>query len=100
MLNFSSSKNPLSCHLKPKSLLTPQSLTILNRLIPYLEEIDWEQKTLEQTIRAFADEQGCSLKDIAQPMRVALTGQTKSPGIFDIMKALGRNETFARIKRI
>ena len=93
-------KEPFELSSQAQKLLTPQSLTILNRLIPYLEEIDWEQKTLEQTIRAFADEQGCSLKDVAQPMRVALTGQTKSPGIFDIMKALGRNETFARIKRI
>ena len=93
-------KEPFELSSQAQKLLTPQSLTILKHLIPHLEKIDWEQKTLEQAIRAFADEQGCTLKDIAQPLRVALTGQTKSPGIFDIMKTLGRNETFARIQRI
>ena len=93
-------KEPFELSSQAQKLLTPQSLTILKHLIPHLEKGDWEQKTLEQAIRAFADEQGCTLKDIAQPLRVALTGQTKSPGIFDVMKALGRNETFARIQRI
>ena len=93
-------KEPFELSSQAQKLLTPQSLTILKHLIPHLEKSDWEQKTLEHTIRAFADEQGCTLKDIAQPLRVALTGQTKSPGIFDVMKALGRNETFARIQRI
>ncbi len=83
-----------------QKLLQPQSLMILKRLIPRLGGVDWKKSALEQAIRAFAEEQNCSLKDIAQPLRVALTGQTKSPGIFDVLEALGSGETFDKIGRV
>ena len=41
--------------------------------------------------------QGLGLGKLAQPLRAALTGQTTSPGIFDVLVLLGREESLARI---
>ena len=47
--------------------------------------------------RDFADLEGVKLGTVAQPLRAALTGSHASPGIFDVMAALGRDETLARM---
>jgi glutamyl-tRNA synthetase len=44
-----------------------------------------------------AEEMGLGLGKLAQPLRAALTGQTTSPGIFDVLVLLGRDESLARI---
>jgi glutamyl-tRNA synthetase len=44
-----------------------------------------------------AEEADVKLGKIAQPLRAALTGKTTSPGIFDVLLLLGRNESLARI---
>jgi glutamyl-tRNA synthetase len=59
---------------------------------------DWNAETLEQTVRAYADNKGVGLGKIAQPLRAALTGSNVSPGIFEIMQVLGREETLARLQ--
>ena len=46
---------------------------------------------------AFAEELGLGLGKLAQPHSAALTGQTTSPGIFDVLVLLGREESLARI---
>ncbi len=48
-------------------------------------------------MRARADELGVKLGQIAQPLRAALTGSDASPGIFEVMAVLGRDEVLARI---
>jgi glutamyl-tRNA synthetase len=45
-----------------------------------------------------ADKEGAKLGDLAQPLRVALTGKTASPPIFDILAVLGREEALTRIR--
>jgi glutamyl-tRNA synthetase len=39
------------------------------------------------------------MKDVAQPARVALTGRTASPGLFDVIAVLGRDRALARLRR-
>ena len=39
------------------------------------------------------------MKDVAQPLRAALTGRTASPPLFDVMQVLGRDRSLARLKR-
>jgi glutamyl-tRNA synthetase len=39
------------------------------------------------------------IKDVAQPARVALTGRTASPGLFDVIEVLGRDVALARLER-
>ncbi len=58
----------------------------------------WEIETLEAATRAFSEAEGIKLGKIAQPLRAALTGTTSSPGIFDVLAVLGREEGLARIR--
>lgn len=58
---------------------------------------DWTIEALEAAIRNVADEQELGLGKIAQPLRAALTGRTTSPGIFDVLVLLGRDESLARL---
>lgn len=58
----------------------------------------WEPAPMEEALRALADQQGVAGGKIFQPLRVALTGLTVSPGIFDVMLMLGREKTITRIR--
>ncbi len=49
-------------------------------------------------MREYADEQGAKLGVIAQPLRAALTGRSTSPGIFDVLVVLGREESLGRLR--
>jgi glutamyl-tRNA synthetase len=67
-------------------------------LIRALGEVStWTEGALEQAVRAHAEQVGVKLGQAAQPLRAALTGSTASPGIFEVMAVLGREETLARI---
>lgn len=58
---------------------------------------EWEPKALEAATRAYAEDAGAKLGNVAQPLRAALTGRTTSPGIFEVLHVLGRTESLARI---
>ncbi len=58
---------------------------------------DWSAESIESAIRTFAEKNEIGLGRIAQPLRAALTGTTVSPGIFDVLAVLGREECLARI---
>ena len=58
----------------------------------------WTAEILESRLRDFADVQGVKLGAVAQPLRAALTGSLASPGIFEVMQVLGRDESLARIQ--
>ena len=49
-------------------------------------------------VRAYAEEMGAKLGQVAQPLRAALTGRSTSPGIFDVLQVLGREESLGRIR--
>lgn len=57
----------------------------------------WDPPTMEDALREFAEREGVSAGKIFQPMRVALTGMGVSPGIFDVLVALGRDRSLARL---
>jgi glutamyl-tRNA synthetase len=59
----------------------------------------WEPAAMEESLRQLADAKGVAGGKIFQPLRVALTGLTVSPGIFEVMVMLGRARTLARIER-
>jgi glutamyl-tRNA synthetase len=58
---------------------------------------DWSAGALEDAVRRVAEDAGIGLGKVAQPLRAALTGRTTSPGIFDVLALLGREESLARI---
>ena len=74
---------------------------ILKRLTPLLAGVTtWNKEELETLFRDLAEKEGVGLGKIAQPMKVVLSGTTKSPSTFDMMVAIGRDETLARIKDV
>jgi len=74
---------------------------ILIRLTPRIAAVtSWTKELLEAEFRDFAQAEGLGLGKIAQPMKVVLSGTTKSPSTFDMMVALGRDETLARMEDV
>ena len=59
----------------------------------------WDPAAIETVLRGLVDELDVKPKQVYQPIRVALTGTTVSPGIFESVAALGRDETLARIDK-
>ena len=59
----------------------------------------WEVAEIETVLRAIVDSEGVKPKEVFQPIRVALTGTTVSPGIFESLWALGREESLSRVER-
>ena len=58
---------------------------------------DWTVAAIDAAAREFAEARGLKLGKVAQPLRAALTGRTVSPGIFEVMVLIGRDETLARL---
>jgi glutamyl-tRNA synthetase len=80
-------------------LLVPAARPRLERLLRRLEAVTpWDAATLEGECRQLAAELAVKLVDVAQPVRLALTGRTASPPVFAIMADLGRAETLARLR--
>jgi glutamyl-tRNA synthetase len=78
-------------------LLTPDARSLLGELSQGLGGVDWQVTTLEAQLRDFVGGKGIKLGAVAQPLRAALTGSLASPGIFEVMDVLGREETLARL---
>ncbi|MFQ5532319.1 MAG: glutamate--tRNA ligase [Candidatus Methylomirabilales bacterium] len=78
--------------------LQPETLRNLGALRDNLEKVRvFEAATLEKLYRDFATEKGLKLKDVAQPTRVALTGRSVSPPLFQVMELLGRDLCLERV---
>ncbi|MFT4275315.1 MAG: glutamate--tRNA ligase [Rhodopseudomonas sp.] len=89
---------PLALDPKAQAVLTPETRQLIGRLRTALEDVaPWTAATTEAAMRAFAEQAGLKLGAVAQPLRVALTGRTTSPGIFDVLAVLGRDECLSRL---
>lgn len=76
-----------------------EGLRMLQTLRDHLADVaDWSAETLEQTVTAFAETAQVNLGQVAQPLRVACTGSSVSPGIGDTLSLLGRDTVLARIE--
>jgi len=90
---------PLEIEPKAQALLTPESRELIGRLCEVLKGVSsWNGETTEAALRAFADQNNLKLGAVAQPLRAALTGRTTSPGIFDVLAVLGRQQCLVRLK--
>ena len=98
-LKFYAVRGSIAPEPKAAALLTPEARALMAGLAPTLEAVsDWSEPTLESAVKAFAEERGVKLGSVAQPLRAALTGSTVSPGIFEVLKVLGRADSLSRIK--
>ncbi len=89
---------PLTIEPKAAALLSDDARALLGQIqLRIAAEKDWTMPGLEASLKTMAEELGLGLGKLAQPLRAALTGQTTSPGIFDVLVLLGRDESLARI---
>jgi glutamyl-tRNA synthetase len=95
---FLFAERPLAMDEAAAALLTPEARGLLGSAHRALAALaQWDAASVEAAIREVADGAGAKLGKLAQPLRAALTGQTTSPGIFDVLALLGRDESLARI---
>jgi glutamyl-tRNA synthetase len=91
-------QRPLAVDDKAAALLTDESrrhLALAHRALATLS--DWTHDSTDAAVREVAESNALKLGKLAQPLRAALTGRTTSPGIFDVLVLLGRDESLARI---
>jgi glutamyl-tRNA synthetase len=89
---------PIVLDEKAKSLLEGQAIVLLGKAHEMLASTtQWDMATLEEGVKGVAEKAGVGLGKVAQPLRAALTGRGTSPGIFDVLMLLGREESLARI---
>jgi glutamyl-tRNA synthetase len=96
---FLFAKRPLLVDELASKLLDQAARDMFAALLPQLEGVEpWSVEGLEAAVKGFAEETGRKLGKVAQPLRAALTGKSTSPGIFDVLEVLGREESLARIR--
>jgi glutamyl-tRNA synthetase len=89
---------PLPLTEAAAKLLTPDAKALLADVAARMAHLSaWEAAALETDLKSFAEAKGLGLGKIAQPLRAALTGSTTSPGIYDVLIGLGRDESLARL---
>ncbi len=95
---FITAKRPLPIEDKAATLLTGDARAHLAAIHQRLSALpEWSAQAADAAVRAEIEAKGIKLGALAQPLRVALTGRTTSPGIFDVLDVLGRDESLARI---
>ncbi|HLL59601.1 MAG TPA: glutamate--tRNA ligase [Allosphingosinicella sp.] len=89
---------PLDLDERAAALLEGQAADLLALVHAALAQLaDWSAEATEQAVREVSESAGVKLGQVAQPLRAALTGRATSPGIFDVLVLLGREESLARI---
>ncbi len=89
---------PLPVDAKAAAVLTDATRDLIGQLRDALADVaSWDATGTEAALRSYADANGLKLGGVAQPLRVALTGRTTSPGIFEVLAVLGRAESIARL---
>ena len=95
---FLFAERPLEMTEKAAGLLDDEARQRLAGLSEMLHvQNDWTSEALEATTKSYAEKLELGLGKLAQPMRAALTGTTTSPGIFDVLVLLGKEESLLRI---
>jgi glutamyl-tRNA synthetase len=75
------------------------TVDLLSAIRRRLENAAWEASTLEESLRALAAERGVGAGKLLQPLRVAVTGQSATPGMFEVLVLLGRQQVLNRLDR-
>ena len=89
---------PLDMDEKAEALLERSARDLLALVHDRLSRAaEWTAEATEQAVREVAEAEGVKLGQVAQPLRAALTGRATSPGIFDVLMLLGRDESLARV---
>ncbi len=80
--------------------LSPAITPILQKLVERFAALpEFSKQALEERFKTLVEEEGMKMGQLAQPVRVVLTGRTASPGLFDVMEILGRERTLLRLRQ-
>jgi glutamyl-tRNA synthetase len=83
-----------------KVLRKQDGLASLREMIPILQGVaDWSAASLESMVKLWCEQKQLGLGKVAQPIRIAISGTTVSPPIFESLEFLGRERTLRRIER-
>jgi glutamyl-tRNA synthetase len=97
--SFLITERPLPMDAKALHILESGGRAHLSGLLPrFAAASGWKAHMLESIVRDYVGEKKIKLGEAAQPLRAALTGRAISPGIFDVLEVLGREESLARIE--
>ncbi|MDQ7264017.1 glutamate--tRNA ligase [Paracoccus sp. PS-1] len=89
---------PVQVEEKAAAALDIVSRRILNELTAAVQNASWERDELEAAAKRIGESHGLGLGKVAAPLRAALAGRSSTPSVFDMMLALGRDETLARLQ--
>jgi glutamyl-tRNA synthetase len=95
---FALIQRPIDLDEKSGKVLDSVSRGMLKSLTSVIEGASWTRDELEQAAKAVAEKNGVGLGKLAGPLRAALAGRTATPSVFDMMTALGREESLARLR--
>jgi glutamyl-tRNA synthetase len=83
-----------------EKFLKPDVVDIFEELIDGLKGVKaMSEAEVESLFRGIAQRRGIKLVKVAQPVRVALTGRTASPGLFEVIDILGKGQTIMRLQK-
>ncbi len=95
---FYAISRPLQPDEKASQILTDEAKQTLTDFRADVAGIgEWTEENIQAAAKAYAEAHELKLGKVAQPLRAALTGTTVSPGIFEVMAVLGRDESLARL---
>src|SRR5579864_8512114 len=91
-------ERPLTLDERASEIVAHGGRAHIEALLPRLRAVsEWTAPQIEAAVRDYADVSGAKLGQIAQPLRAALTGRATSPGIFEVLAVLGREESLGRL---
>ncbi|MEM6465707.1 MAG: glutamate--tRNA ligase [Pseudomonadota bacterium] len=94
---FFLSERPLDFDEKSAQTLDSVSRGMLKRLTSRLRDASWTQPEIEELLHSFAAEEELKFGKVAQPLRAALSGQSASPSVLEMMEILGKEESLGRL---
>ncbi len=99
LAQFIYASRPLAIDAAAAVLLTDETRSVLKDMADSLRGLnEWTVPAIDGAMRTLAEAKGLKLGKLAQPLRAALTGRTVSPGIFEVMVLIGRDESMARLE--
>ncbi|VTZ28159.1 Glutamate--tRNA ligase 1 (fragment) [Methylocella tundrae] len=96
---FLFARRPLPIDAKAEEILANGGRAHIANLLPLFAALEeWSAAGAEAVVRDYAESARVKLGQVAQPLRAALTGRSTSPGIFDVLAVLGRDESLGRLR--
>ena len=97
-LDFLFREAPVVAAAAAAKFLVPANEALVREFAGLLSAIEpWTVQAIEARVHAWLEERKLQIKDVAQPARVALTGRTASPGLYEVVQALGKERAIARL---